>query len=104
MILGVVVLDVIVFIARVRLAVRRLIVRAGLLLLTLHGDTALHLWLELSQRKLLWLPRCTACSSTDIDELQNLISSRGYGISVDGIIDVCYILWWWCSICLVLLL
>ena len=104
MILGVVVLDVIVFIARVRLAVRRFIVRAGLLLLTLHGDTALHLWLELSQRMLLWLPRCTACSSTDIDELQNLISSRGYGISVDGIIDVCYILWWWCSISLVLLL
>ena len=89
---------------RVRLAIRGFIVRAGLLLLTLHGDTALHLWLELSQRKLLWLPSCTACSTADIDDLQNLITSRGYGVSVDGIIDVCYVLRWWCSVCLMLLL
>lgn len=89
---------------RVQLAIRWFIVRAGLLLLTLHGDTALHLWLELSQRKLLWLPSCTASSTADIDDLQNLIASRGYGVGVDGIIDVCYILWWWCSVCLMLLL
>ena len=97
-------LDVIVFITRVRLAIRRFIVRAGLLLLTLQGDTALHLRLKLGQRRLFWLPSCTACCAADIDDLQNLITSRGYGISVDGIIDVCYILWWWRSVCLVLLL
>jgi len=98
------VLDVIVFITRVRLAIRRFIVRAGLLLLTLQGYTALHLRLKLGQGKLLWLASCTACCAADIDDLQNLITSRGYGISVDGIIDVCYILWWWRSVCLVLLL
>ena len=104
MILGVVVLDVIVFITRVRLAIRRFIVRAGLLLLTLQGDTALHLRLELGQGRLLWLSSCTACCAADIDNLQNLITCRGYGIGVDGIIDVCNILWWRRSICLVLLL
>lgn len=41
-------LDVMVFITRVWLVIRLFVVGAGLLLLTLHGDTALHLWLELS--------------------------------------------------------
>ena len=74
-----------------------------MLLLTLQWDTALHLWLKLGQRQLLWLTSCTT-GAADIDDLQNLITSCGDGIRVDGIIDVCYILWWWCSVCLVLLL